>query len=271
MSMIIGNGVRFHAASFQELYQDLADWRAQLFKLTLEKVATIFAQDATQKIDDAMAIGEPPPSHALQGAYARFIAENEKIKQTGVRNPRFDLDFEISVFSYNDLILGIIRSEHKEWIKEFKKIVKTSSFEYWDNTDKPSNVSRPEWDSRKIVWNNIFGSRISNFGTNSLESICTIPNHLWWSNMRRSDVIKQIAPYEDRLKRVASNTVRQRQMAVFLNLDETDLKEKHTTEITRSFFDAEKWIKTDAGQTMLGIEMAHLRNLLLPKITEDML
>lgn len=266
MSMVVGNGIRFRTTDFVELHAQLAVWRQRLSVITLDKVATVFAQDATQKIDDAMAKGEIPDK-ALAGSYARFIDEQDKIKKTGVRNPRFDMDFEVSIFPYEGSIFGNIRCEHAEWIRQFKHSVGATSYAYWDNTDKDRNVTRAEWAKRGQMWDDIYCR--SKAGINSFEAICTTPNHAWWGVISRKDVAKRVVSFESRLKRVASNNVRDRQMAVDPALN--DGREKTHLDYSHAFFETQRWLGTEQGQTMVGIEIAHLRNLLAPEITEDML
>ncbi len=63
----------------------------------------------------------------------------------------------------------------KKFREEYKNIVSNdfTIFDYWNNTDKPDNISDEEWENRESVWNNIIDRTYSgefNEFTTTIES-----------------------------------------------------------------------------------------------------
>jgi hypothetical protein len=73
------------------------------------------------------------------------------------RDPFFDIGCELSIHPVTDnkgkaAILLLLYCEHRTYEKLFKRIVKARPYEYFDNTDRPEEVSEKEWQVRRRLW-----------------------------------------------------------------------------------------------------------------------
>jgi hypothetical protein len=63
-------------------------------------------------------------------------------------------DYQLSAslcFSHH-LCLCILHNSHSDIIRIFKKSTKLKSFDYWDCSDQPENISEHKWNTRKKIW-----------------------------------------------------------------------------------------------------------------------
>lgn len=82
------------------------------------------------------------------------ICENEqnKIKTIGARNPRFDFDFEVVFIHSSQKILCLLYTEKREFVNIWESQPGVEEYGYWNNSDKPENLSEKDWDKREIDW-----------------------------------------------------------------------------------------------------------------------
>jgi hypothetical protein len=71
------------------------------------------------------------------------------------RDPIFDIECGWTARLYDDDAFLIPYGEGY-LRKGFRKPKLTKDFSYWNNTDKPTNVSNAEWDRRYKTWNKLF-------------------------------------------------------------------------------------------------------------------
>lgn len=94
-------------------------------------------------------------------AYARTeILWNDlraKTKQLNLRTPTIDTDFQLVFFPYKKKFLGIAYTEHDEWYESWCKMPGVREYAYWNNTDKPCDISNNEWSARGRAWDKVLG------------------------------------------------------------------------------------------------------------------
>lgn len=88
---------------------------------------------------------------------------NDRVKITNKRQPAYDFQSEICVYPMQDKILfqawGEVDSllekiclSRKKVDKEFRKKYELTYYGYWNNVDKPNNVTKKEWLQRFTDW-----------------------------------------------------------------------------------------------------------------------
>ena len=75
----------------------------------------------------------------------------------GLRAPGVDTDFQLVFFPDGDRFLGIAFTEHHRWFRHWLRQTAVSEYRYWNSADKPSSVSRKEWDRRAEAWDRVLG------------------------------------------------------------------------------------------------------------------
>lgn len=275
MSTSILNGLRFEATDIFVIHEQFKMFRAKLQKLSTERLAALCAERLVAEIDKAVAEGLPIPSNTLFKARHAINDEQAQIERAKERNPTVDFDFEVSLLPFEGKIYGMVRCEHAPWISIFKRTVPVKDFSYWDNTDKPSRISREDWNERERVWENIFkDSHIIN--QNSLEVICTIPRYRRDAAAKNftAAVLKKIPTRDERAYKIARNRVFQRQIDMDGELATARAEAKdgdlQMMCYTSAYWRVSDWIKTDQGQCVVALEKGHLISL-LPDITAELI
>jgi hypothetical protein len=269
MGFSIPRGIRFKSTEFADIHSEIARWRVKLRVLTQEKTDIWLAQRVTNLIDDPMSKGELAPSRPLGDAWRTLRDDQKKIIETQGRNPRVDFEFKLWISPFEGRIYGNIACEHEDWVKKFMRMRIAEDFSYWNNCDRPDRMSYANWQERERIWEGVYKDQFA-YGANTFLSECTTPTHIVAHN--KKNVLHRIVSYDSRVKRVAVNVVVNNRMTV--DPEVIACREKDDGSVSaysHAFFKAHDWLKTEAGQTMLGIEMGHMRNLLVPEITEEML
>ncbi|MDD2750843.1 MAG: hypothetical protein PHX24_12260 [Acidithiobacillus sp.] len=96
------------------------------------------------------------PDHPYQGWRVWMDFRSETVDK-GIRAPSVDTDFELTFFPDGKRFLGIAFTEHDRWFRRWLKQPLVSEYRYWDNSDKPSRISRKEWDQRAETWDRVLG------------------------------------------------------------------------------------------------------------------
>ena len=259
------SGVKLAINDIFELDAKLIEWREVVRKLAREKLTGFYAQEVTAMIDDACGKNEemPPTSNILNEIYEDIRNRQRKIKASGERDPRIDFDFTIHLYPFEGEVYGITNTEQSDWTKKFRRLPFVSDFSYWNNSDPDRRVKAKDWQHRAHVWMNLFKDH-STYRSRGFTIECG-PDETHQSAVSRSDIVKKIVPFEDRLKRVATNRIIYRQM----EMTKTDSFAKSWASTFIHLY--HDWLPTAGAQAMLAIEMGHLSSILPKAITADML
>lgn len=76
------------------------------------------------------------------------------IERTNTRNPEYDFGFDVTFIPTETKILTLIYTEQLEYINIFNSFLDVHPYPYYNNIDKPSNISESEWESRSLEWDN---------------------------------------------------------------------------------------------------------------------
>ena len=110
---------------------------------------------ALRKLDETVvaSMGWCAPLDAPESAISRAIDEERKD-----RSQRED-EQSITLFWHKNTVYGFFHTSDflNKWKKSFEKAV-FDDYSYWNNTDKPDNVTEGEWDERRDTWKDILGS-----------------------------------------------------------------------------------------------------------------
>jgi hypothetical protein len=167
MSTKIYNGWKLNVTS-EELYPLLWKIKGEALKIIKNNLRDIYyLKPITTTAGD----------HALK-VERELINNVNKDVSNMVRSP-FDPDCNLCIYPYNnefyarsfcDRVSLIVKNsldflEHMEEIEEFC---------YYNNTDKPDNLSDKEWSNRECIWNNIMSADTNYIGNFVLLEICSI-------------------------------------------------------------------------------------------------
>jgi len=207
MSTKIYNGYKMPKSL--ELLQDfIMDFRDKAEKVVMHDLTKLTAEMTSYNVDRFFfnSLKEPElADSALQKVMRLIDDEYSKIKKTKERNPTYDFECEISVLvpKGSDKILLLLFTEQKNLKSLFESYEFIDEYSYWNNSDKPDDISDVEWGQRKIDWDKALpGSGVPARNGLSFELIGE-----WLPMIDVSEVIKNMPSFEDRCKKVAKERV----------------------------------------------------------------
>lgn len=82
-----------------------------------------------------------------------MMKTNETTDTWAKYTPEFDLKSEIYIFPIENKTLGMTFIKNKNLYETFMNLPEVSEYGYWNNVDKPEDISEKEWDIREKDWN----------------------------------------------------------------------------------------------------------------------
>lgn len=168
MSTKIFNGYRISdCAHTAHLFQFVTDLRAALLPVYRAAYAALVAELAVSAADGGWL--DIPDDWGLFGdglwsplAYADMAATkaHQEIRRTGRRAPAFDLQCEVGMVpdpADPRTAYALLYTERDDYREVFEAQPGVRPWPYWNNVDRPDDVTEAEWDERREVWDRVLG------------------------------------------------------------------------------------------------------------------
>jgi hypothetical protein len=87
-----------------------------------------------------------------------LVKEQEKCRGGRTREPLIDCDVELSLFMLpkSGRVLGMVQEERIGALEHLRSMPGVVEFDYWNNTDRPEELTAREWGQRARTWNQVF-------------------------------------------------------------------------------------------------------------------
>jgi len=237
MSTKIYTGFKFTNDLF-EIHNEIMKFRHELKIKVDEKITDYFAKECSVLLD-SISVGarKLKKRDTIYGIIWKDFSEKEREIEQGKRNPAVDFSFGISIIPTKDRkILGIVYTEQQEFLNMWTAKSFVEDYSYWNNTDKPDNISEEEWKERSETWNNI------------LEDFLGVPSMLGFTadcvqkygmTPIIENVISKFPSFEERSSRIAEDVL----------FEEICRKDKiDASNAVKIYSEFLKWIKSDEGR-----------------------
>lgn len=244
MSTKIYTGFRFTTNSWTTVHRHLMAFRSELGEVVRVDLAKRRAEEACLFID-RRALG----------------LDNQEKESPYVRAARGDIDeerrdpptFDVAVFPYGrrlyGMTFGLPMHENLWHSKPF-----VEPWGYWNNTDRPDDVTAAEWRRRRDVWDKILSN-----GSPAMSGFLAKCIDRYGAWIGAEDILPHIPKLDARVRIVAADAM----FPVF--------REKHGGEALSCFMAFRRWIVEGDGREPFAAECEHIRPLLARRITVKML
>lgn len=254
MSTKIHDGYRLPADTsmfglLRELRKSITPTYEDLYATAVVRQATFDADDILR--GDTNESGTVKVSSPLTAAVLTLDRAHHQIAKTGQRNPGLDLNFEVVVMcdpqDPGDLY-AIIYTEQDAYRDAWNRIEGVEPFGYWNNTDRPDDITDDEWDSRRRTWNRVIPD-------------LTAPSTIGWAWSLLGDM-HQVD--HDRLIELASDRIPTRPVRA-LRIARTEVVESHLphgatySQIVAAMHDEEVNAEVKGRALVIADELADLR------------
>lgn len=272
MSTKIFNGWRMPDTTLDEAVKKIQGFRRliseQADALAAQKLAHLMTNAIDLKARRA-ASGKPLSEHHFHNVdqiWQEILQRQAKIKETMGRDPDVDFEVTMNIYPMNGSVLGVIYSEQQDWENAWFAIDGVEHYGYWNNTDRPDEVSEEEWQQRERDWDSVLG-RWSEPADMSGASATIHGGHVAKPSM--SAILTHVRSFEERLKRNAREVVRERQIELHLaDKDHTTLR---PSDFLNASMKARDYLESDDGQAEMATEEERLLDILPGTITAEML
>lgn len=156
MSTVIPNGRIIHER-VDVAYGLLMGVRAEAASLGRTIEARWLATRAARMIDEARMSGTTF-DHPLHQAWCEMDDRRREIARTRLRDPLVDIGLELWLFPRDQDTLVIVRSEQPGLIDWFDRLDFVDDHSWWDNSDRPDDVSIKAWSVRRRDWKRMLPS-----------------------------------------------------------------------------------------------------------------
>lgn len=128
---------------------------ATLRPMMEELKAKTLARRAVQLFDKATIGLDTEKGNYVSRAW-REMRDEQKNAVAGVREPDVDFSCKLSLINHRSGVYVVMYSEQADFTCAWEKIPGVVDYSYWDNTDRPDDVSAKDWKKRQRVWDSIF-------------------------------------------------------------------------------------------------------------------
>jgi hypothetical protein len=199
MSTKIYTGFRFRSHDMFEIHGLIARWRDSLVTFHNDEMAVLLASMCAETIDrNVTEAGRNAGKYPYRDAHQEIRTRQKEILGSGARDPEVDFDFEVSILPHDGAVYGMIFSERSRWIDLWMEQEEVEDFSYWNNVDRPSDISEDEWKERSETWSRILRSNAAGTpGMVGFSAQCTDR----FVQPTLADVVDQLPSFEERLKK----------------------------------------------------------------------
>jgi len=180
--------------------------------------------------------------------------KNKKISKTQERNPLFDFSCEICLIPIEDKILCLYFGEAKEYLNTFTSFKEISSYYYYNNVDKPEDVSEEEWKQREKDW------------AKALPGIGIPSENGFIVELNKDIPFIELGMLEEIIRNIPSFEARVNKTAIEKAIND-NVKDESYDDYSKVY----DWLKTDEGQLCLNENKKELEKILPKEITKEIL
>lgn len=163
MSTKLYNGYRIRSDTYQPLelpkvFRDILQPAADQQWARMMLASAVALHDGHPQLLSPV---EPPERASLPLLWVggEWLASREaKRRSSGLRDPSCDASVDVAVLADphdSDWTYLLLYCEQSAITEAFRAIGGIEPFPYWDNTDRPEDVTEAEWTQRYAIWNRV--------------------------------------------------------------------------------------------------------------------
>lgn len=208
---------------------------------------------------DTMEEYQSPASFAIELIREKYL----KTKREGIREPAYDWEFEVCFLPCKGRTLALLYVEQKAYYQYWEKLPFVKDYHYQNQTDKPKNVGRQEWEKRGEDWDEALKCCLP--GSNGLSMIMFGDHSLPFPDFE--EVLKVLPTLKQRAARLAKRLVFDGRYS--LEIQRLGLRNAPWHEFSHVLWETSDWIRTPDGKKELMAAAKEFRGIIPEAITED--
>lgn len=256
MSTKIYNGYVIPLMSLEELTTKCAEFRKIIANHIKQIYKEIYVKLLVSALDNRCIGLQKIKTDTIFSTVNDFLYKEFERSDQGYRS-YVDASFSFTLFPMKDKILAMIFSEQDTLIKIFIDYFHAQSYCYFNNTDKPEEVSDLEWEQRYNDWDSVLKNdyipALNGFHVECHNRIY----HNDWTSISDND-FNTIMNFDDRVKAVAATII-----------EDNFLCENGPVNSAR-FMQLTEYKKTGTYEIALENKKKEVENMLIKNLTKCM-
>jgi hypothetical protein len=143
----------------------IEDLRVRLAEVWPKRWAEVATVRAVAMVDRARLDHAELPGSPILKVWGDLHDARRYIEKVGARDPEVDFQCEVTFLQDGFLREGdggggnyaLLFTEQEDYIAAWNDIPAVQPWPYWNNTDRPDDVTEDEWEHRREVWGRILG------------------------------------------------------------------------------------------------------------------
>lgn len=262
MSTKIYNGYALPLMSLEELTTKCSEFRDLITNPIKQIYKELYVKLLVSALDHHCAGLEKIKTDTIFITVSDFLFKEFKKSDEGYRS-YVDASFSFTLFPMKDKILAMVFSEQDTLTKIFIDYFNAQSYCYYNNTDKPEEVSDLEWEQRKDDWDSV----LKNYYIPALNGFhVECHNRIYhndWTSISNND-FNTIMNFDDRVKTIAVIMIEN----TFLS--ENSLEKIEPQNAVRYLQILREYKKTAKYEIELDEKKKEVENMLIKKLTRSM-
>jgi len=192
MSTKIYNGFVARNNNLQKFLEDCKEIKKVLLPVAIDIVNCAIYDTATLHYD----LNQGKKDNYLAKAYTSY--KKELTLHAATQRLFFNVEFSICVVQRENDIYGMVFTDNNLLLKTFFKYDMIEPYEYYNNSDRPDNVTEEEWKERENIWDGILGD-------DAVPADCMYNTRLVRNDYYLEQDEKYIPSFESRVNAVAQH------------------------------------------------------------------
>lgn len=161
MSYKVYDGVKINTTDLGVIDAMLKKYSSRVRKIGLELWGKLAIQIATRIFDSHTLWPEKKKLSALHEAMID-IQEKHELLMRGSRQPHYDFDCKVCLYSVGQYVIGFVLAEQKAFKDCFARLKLVEDYCYQNQTDRPEGIPVREWNKRGRDWRKVLNNNNNN-------------------------------------------------------------------------------------------------------------
>lgn len=194
-----------------------------------------------------------------------YFGLNEKAQKAEQSDRRTDSDYDfksnLCLFPIRGKILAMFFSQHQRFTDVWNSFDEVSEYNYWNNTDKPDELTDEQWERRRKDWD----TALPGIGIPS-ENGFIIEFTKGFPSLFDMKLKENAHKYIDSLEKRATDYARQMVFGERYEQNTKGLNEEPLSLLTDMYIETNKWLKTEEGKVLIDKKAEELKEQLIPVV-----
>ena len=146
------DGFRMEVATLDEAMDVVDAFRPVATTMSERWNAEVLADTVADVVDRHWIRTGRVPKGSLATASQMVDDRRRKISREGIRDPRVDPEFNLTLMRHEGSVYGLVHTEQTPWRTAWLSVSGVVDYSWWNGSDRPVGISQARWNARGKAW-----------------------------------------------------------------------------------------------------------------------